>query len=273
MTSNRLRSFAPTQPSEARQRARVAPGDRVLPAARCMQTPAAPHARLPTGRPARARRALAPHAYRPRTRPEWSRAARLGPRRYVRAGSRPESRRPRPGWRAQTAPPSRPHHGARRSPCERKHPVKRDSVPTRSNYFPILNSSCSSPENVQTLDEAVLKTIRTGWPPKILCVFFVSKKQGIIINYLTRFVTVSTALALGGCISLPAGPAGQQDATGDTGAAGYDGANGATGDTGAPGYNGSTGTTRANGNTGARRNTDRKGTTGDTAIVVPPTTR
>ena len=48
------------------------------------------------------------------------------------------------------------------------------------------------------------------------------------MNYSKLLVATLASLALGGCISLPAGPPGPQGATGDTGATGY---TGATGDT------------------------------------------
>jgi hypothetical protein len=166
----------------------------------------------------------------------------------------------------------------------------RVSVLTHPYYSHILQSNRSSPAGLTPLDEAVQKTIKTGRLPTISCVVFVSKRQGIIMNYLTRIVPVLAALALGGCISLPAGPAGPQGATGDTGATGYTGASGntgatgrtgatgytggtgATGDTGAPGYTGATGATGATGDTGATGSTGAKGvkgTSGDTVIVVP----
>ena len=83
--------------------------------------------------------------------------------------------------------------------------------------------------------------------------FVIQVKEIIMMNAKT-FVAVFAALALGGCFSLPAGPAGPQGATGDTGAAGGTGATGgagATGDPGAPGDTGATGYTGATGGTGA----------------------
>jgi len=48
------------------------------------------------------------------------------------------------------------------------------------------------------------------------------------MKYSKLFVAAVATLALGGCLTLPAGPAGPQGATGDTGATGYTGATGAT---------------------------------------------
>ena len=63
------------------------------------------------------------------------------------------------------------------------------------------------------------------------------------------FVAALATLALGECLTLPAGPPGPQGATGYTGA---------TGDTG------------ATGSTGARGSTGAKGaTTGETVVIVP----
>ena len=79
--------------------------------------------------------------------------------------------------------------------------------------------------------------------------------EGIKMKYPKLVIAALAALALGGCISLPAGPPGPQGATGDTGATGY---TGATGDTG------------ATGNTGARGSTGAHGTpNGSTVVVVP----
>ena len=63
------------------------------------------------------------------------------------------------------------------------------------------------------------------------------------MKYSKLLVAGVAALALGGCFSLPAGPAGPQGATGDTGA---------------------TGRTGAKGNTGAKG-----ASTGDTVVIVP----
>jgi len=73
----------------------------------------------------------------------------------------------------------------------------------------------------------------------------VSQPKGIIMKYSKLFIAAATAatLSLGGCFSLPAGPAGPQGATGDTGA---------------------TGNTGATGRTGAKGST-----TGDTVVIVP----
>ena len=69
------------------------------------------------------------------------------------------------------------------------------------------------------------------------------------MKYSKLFVAAAATLALGGCFTLPAGPAGPQGATGYTGA---------TGDTG------------ATGSTGARGSTGAKGaTTGETVVIVP----
>jgi len=82
----------------------------------------------------------------------------------------------------------------------------------------------------------------------ITCVVLASQTKEIIVTYSKLFVAGIAMLALGGCITAPAGPAGPQGATGDTGSKG------------ATGYTGATGSTGATGNTGA---------TGDTMIVVP----
>ena len=63
------------------------------------------------------------------------------------------------------------------------------------------------------------------------------------MKYSKLIIAGLAALALGGCLTLPAGPAGPQGATGDTGA---------------------TGSTGAKGRTGAKGST-----TGDTIVVVP----
>jgi hypothetical protein len=78
-------------------------------------------------------------------------------------------------------------------------------------------------------------------------VVLVTSIKGTIMTYSKLIIATAAALALGGCFSLPAGPAGPQGATGDTGATGY---TGATGSTGATGYTGATGDTGATGRTG-----------------------
>ena len=50
------------------------------------------------------------------------------------------------------------------------------------------------------------------------------------MQYSKLFIGGVAALALGGCLTLPAGPAGPQGATGDTGATGSKGSTGYTGD-------------------------------------------
>ena len=57
------------------------------------------------------------------------------------------------------------------------------------------------------------------------------------MKYSKTFIAALATVALGGCFTLPAGPAGPQGATGDTGATGY---TGATGHTGAAGGTGAT---------------------------------
>src|SRR5665647_3867792 len=129
------------------------------------------------------------------------------------------------------------------------------------------------------------KLINSGSLLTLPCVVVVSQIEGIIMKYSKLLVVAAATLALGGCFSLPAGPAGPQGATGDTGAPGYTGAKGntgatggagatgstgatggagATGDTGATGYTGATGSTGATGRTGAKGSTS-----GDTIVVVP----
>ena len=69
-------------------------------------------------------------------------------------------------------------------------------------------------------------------------------------------VALVATLTLGGCFTMPTGPAGPHGATGYTGAPGATGYTGATGDTGA---------------TGAKGNTGAKGSgTGETIVIVPP---
>src|SRR5665647_2152801 len=105
------------------------------------------------------------------------------------------------------------------------------------------------------------KLINSGSLLTLPCVVLVSQIEGIIMKYSKLLVVAAATLALGGCFSLPAGPAGPQGATGDTGATGYTGARGNTGATGGAGATGSTGAT---GRTGAKGSTS-----GDTVIVVP----
>ena len=73
--------------------------------------------------------------------------------------------------------------------------------------------------------------------------------KGLVMKYANLVLGGLASIALSGCFSLPAGPAGPQGATGETGATGGTGATGSTG---------------ARGNTGARG-----GTTGDTLVIVP----
>lgn len=96
-----------------------------------------------------------------------------------------------------------------------------------------------------------------------------------IMKTINLLGVVVAVLALGGCISFPAGPAGPQGATGDTGATGYTGAKGSTGAPGSTGYTGATGSTGATGytgatgETGATGRTGATGNTGGTVLIVP----
>jgi hypothetical protein len=87
-----------------------------------------------------------------------------------------------------------------------------------------------------------------------MCVAVVNQLKEIIMKYSRLFVAGVVALALGGCFTLPEGPAGPQGATGNTGATGYTGATGNTGRTGATGSTGDTGAV---------------GDTGGTVVIVP----
>lgn len=68
------------------------------------------------------------------------------------------------------------------------------------------------------------------------------------MRYSKLFVAGTAMLALGGCSTLPADPAGAQGAGEFTGASGF---TGATNKTGAIGYTGATGNTGASGYTGS----------------------
>jgi hypothetical protein len=111
------------------------------------------------------------------------------------------------------------------------------------------------------------KLISSGAPFNIMWVVPIHPIEGIIMTYAKLIIATVTALALGGCFSLPAGPAGPQGATGDTGATGYTGATGRTGNTGATGYTGATGDT---GNTGATGRTGATGTVPSGTVVIVP---
>ena len=81
------------------------------------------------------------------------------------------------------------------------------------------------------------------------------------MKYSTLLASGAAALALAGCFTLPAGPAGPQGATGNTGA---------TGEMGATGYTGAKGNTGATGDTGATGNTGARGAVAPGTVVIVP---
>jgi len=107
------------------------------------------------------------------------------------------------------------------------------------------------------------RSLKSGWLLAITRAALVNLIKEINMKYSKLFVAGAAALALGGCLTLPAGPAGPQGETGSTGATGRTGSTGYTGATGNTGATGSTGYTGATGETGAT------GDTGGTVVIVP----